>query len=234
MRAVVPLRASVLAILLAVAAATTVAIGWVSALLHDPASRLGTSGVSASAPPRWVIVRWETLTATRIASHRTAAPDEGGSLGLVVSPSWSRTAMIPSEHASAGDIEDARGWPFRSLRSKVRYKYAFTPEWNIDAKLEVHGGIRVGPLPWTDHHTGEYRVLPVRPIVGGFAANTCIFWGVGVVAAALVSYSTKVSRRRRGSCESCGHSLRGGDGFRCAECGLDRGGQPTSGLREAI
>jgi hypothetical protein len=214
-------------------AVINVAVAWACAVWIDggrPFIASAVEGVTAREHPRWQVALGRRAGATVIRSTASGIPrppvllpadatqeetrawlgGAGGSLGrpdVVEVPGWSRAAVPPDESDYQGRAvwEDARGWPMVCL---VSYSLDFggRPEapWALDL-----GGTQ-GPA-------GLRRVLPLRPLAVGVAANT-VFYAVVLWSAVLgPSAVRRFIRRRRHLCPACGYPI--GESRLCTECG---------------
>ncbi len=84
---------------------------------------------------------------------------------------------------------------------------------------DVTHGLETEPL---DIFGENLRVLPLRPIWLGLAANT-IFYSAALWLLTLGPFTARrIIRRRRGHCPQCAYDLRGNPGGSCPECGWRR------------
>ena len=143
-------------------------------------------------------------------------------------PFWSRCQDRPSDDVfndalQPWNIELAYGWPFRSgWAQKTKYAQLENGNPNPSQRFAVTSGIRVLDNAGSD--PSPFRVLPVRPILLGFAADTAIYT---VMLALLVlgpSPLRRAWRKHRGRCPRCGYDLRHDFTHGCSECGF---GRPT-------
>lgn len=150
-------------------------------------------------------------------------------------PGWYATDIGFDEAQQAFwliQIDDAHGWPFLALRSRLRLAPIAAREGNHADQLEY--GIQL-PLgrettydfwsasppslngPWSD-----WRALPLRPIWPGFVADV-LFWAVTLWAVVVGPFQMRqLLRKRRGRCPQCGYDLRGDLSQGCPECGWGR------------
>lgn len=112
------------------------------------------------------------------------------------------------------------GWPLRSFRGVQHH-------WGVMMKEQasVAGMIvlpdRIFGMPMPGLVTGRGRLIPVRPMWGGLAANTLLY----ALAAGAVGWMGRQVRRRarldRRCCAECRYDLRAsleGEPVRCPEC----------------
>ncbi|MHC4217971.1 MAG: hypothetical protein ACYSU7_05890 [Planctomycetota bacterium] len=208
-------------------------VAWSCAFYMDGGRSLigsGVRGITASQQPRWRILMGRRAGATVIRSDTSdippppvplptdATPDEtrawlnagGAALGppeVVAVPGWSRAATPPHEsnYEERAVWEDARGWPMVCLLS---YSADFGGRVKFPWALDL-GGTQ-GPM-------GLPRVLPLRPILSGFAINTLVYavalWSIILGPTTL----RRTIRRRRHRCPACGYPI--GESDLCSECG---------------
>ena len=138
-------------------------------------------------------------------------------------------------------IYEARGWPFLSVcclvshtefglnigvKDKMPRRYM---SWNKTPRqyLSWKGGMVVSRNGWpylsTEHDVGTPaslpKTLPLKPILGGFVANTLFY---GVIAAIVATMTRRLRHwylRRSSRCIACGYILSGITSSRCPECG---------------
>jgi hypothetical protein len=226
-------RLVIAALLLALGGVVNVAVAWGCALFIDggrPLIASAVRGVTALEPPRWEILAGRRPGSMVIRSDASgippppvplppdATPDEiaawmqGGLSAfnrphVVAVPDWSRASAPPDETGfeQRAVWEDARGWPMLCL---VSYSLDFGGRAETPCAIDL-GGTQ-GPM-------GLPRVLPLRPILISFAANTL---GYAMVLWAIVlgpSATRRIIRRRRHLCPACGYPV--GESKLCTECG---------------
>lgn len=97
----------------------------------------------------------------------------------------------------------AVGFPARS--------HLFTVIQAERKSADVVDGWRAGVFP---------GVIPASLVIPGFAINTCVWWGVLVVATGAWQSLRFQRRRSRHECPLCGYRIAGDSGnARCSECG---------------
>lgn len=137
-----------------------------------------------------------------------------------IEPSWGRSRLVREGSLDAAwGLEDARGWPMLALWC------AFEPTVaNAGANVgglvpRAVGGIGLfdGGDAWLNRT--ELRALPVRPLWGGFLADTALFGGAWMVLLALPRVVRGALWHRSGRCASCGYDLQGTLDSPCPECG---------------
>ena len=67
-----------------------------------------------------------------------------------------------------------------------------------------------------------YRMLPLRPMLPGFVADTILFAAGFLSLFVLFQQVQRYDRRLRGQCAICGYDLRGQPDAGCPECGWNR------------
>ena len=218
-----------------------VAVAWGSALWVDGMAletlARDVKGVTAVDHPRWHVSVASSGTSTLVqtgASRKPPGPPttlranatkeeidafaSGVALPVkhevVPVPCWSRTSTPPieSEYEAPGVIEDARGWPMRSMVWYLVRRKGDAPErhlWSFDL-----GGMQ-GPI-------GLPRALPLRPIPVGFVVNSLLYATCLWLMMTTPVHLRRFIRLKRGHCSICGYDLRGssgGGGEVCPECG---------------
>lgn len=151
-------------------------------------------------------------------------PDIGGSAQSGSIISWT---VAGAEGSPDGGVwgfhvvwQSDVGWPLRSFRGVQRH-------WGVAMKEQasVAGMIvlpdRVLGIPMPGLTTAQGRLIPVRPLWDGLAANTLLY----ALAAGFFGWvATRVRRRARldrQCCAACGYDLRAAlesDTVRCPEC----------------
>lgn len=205
-------RAVVASLLLGGAA--TIGLSWLSVVLPQP-----TGGFAYGSGRNLTARTWEgsLFPASIFRPWPVAPPDDWPQrsldfslLGRFPKPGMmSRSASgAATEGAPPGRFAadwDGSGWPLLAMQSRrLQGGSLHVPDVSFDSGIRtkewgasVPGG------------AGAQAYLPLRPIPFGFAFNTLFF-----AAAAFIPFITFVGvrraiRRRRGSCEWCGYSLRG-------------------------
>jgi hypothetical protein len=228
-------RLAIVVLFLALGAVVNVGVAWGCAYFIDGGRCLITAtarGRTAVEHPRWEVVLGRRAGVTLIRSDASGIPPPPvplpadatpremaawmsapiGSLDarvVVRVPRWSRASAPPDEadYARRAVWEDARGWPMVCL---VSYSADFGGRighpWALDP-----GGSR-----WPN---GLPRVLPLRPILIGFAGNTvgyaAVLWSIVLGPATI----RRLVRRRRHLCPACGYPE--GASRLCTECGRE-------------
>ena len=105
-----------------------------------------------------------------------------------------------------GFQEDARGIPFRSLRS-IACGSGSNPQ------IVIHGVDLNSGRPFAS------LILPTQPIWPGFIANSVVYATFVYVAWRLLMYGFRWNRARRRLCPACAYDLRGAEHEACPECG---------------
>lgn len=130
------------------------------------------------------------------------------------------------------------GWPFPSMRAALQYRDdlrtldslnvdgMFAP-WPHPVEPTLLYGVRLhpslSPRGWFAVTDG---LLPTRPLLWGFLANTLLY--SGILSLPLVVFSLRRRRwSRQGRCSACGYDV--GTLATCPECGLRRGCDAAGG-----
>jgi len=120
----------------------------------------------------------------------------------------------PSVASSGAD--DSRGWPFRAMWCEI----VAAPSGPGMRMWDMHGGVVVSGARAVD--LADVRVLPLRPIWQGFAADVAVYWAAWLAGMMLVTWGVGAWRRKQGWCVRCGYDLIGTSDRPCPECGWNR------------
>ncbi len=114
----------------------------------------------------------------------------------------------------------AWGWPLLSLWCE--HERVNVNSLTSRGIYRVHGGIETSLERITLVGSGGpyARVLPIRPIRPGFAANTAFYAGIVWLLIPGPFALRRLIRQRRGFCLACGYDLRHGEHEACPECGV--------------
>ncbi len=154
-------------------------------------------------------------------------------------PSWSLAndpPTAPPVQRMYYDIEDARGWPFHSLRCGLdmftilaRQEDPFVLQslsgtYGASYRIYLDGagdGVSAGILISAQRLATrlDFRALPLRPIRPGFAVNTFFYAGILWLLIPGPFALRRLIRRRRGLCPKCAYPM--GESEVCTECGRD-------------
>lgn len=113
-------------------------------------------------------------------------------------------------------VAEARGWPMPALWSKPRVWYEALD--GTRPKLAPEGAIELPLSPFGSGGSATAKVLPLRPIIGGFLINTLFYTPIWLG----LFFGLTAVRRRRGRCPQCGYDLRRELENGCPECGWNR------------
>ncbi|MAY74530.1 MAG: hypothetical protein CMJ31_07475 [Phycisphaerae bacterium] len=142
-------------------------------------------------------------------------------------PRWLSVPRPTTDGDDELAAEVAEGFPLPMLRSTfdIRSVVSSAPQETVG--VEPDRPCLLLNVPWATHasDTGQ-RVVPLRPIPAGLAANIAIFaagwWllftGVRCTRAG-VNWTRSALRRRKGRCTACGYDLTALDVPECPECG---------------
>ncbi len=216
-----------LAIFLLLGAVVNVAVAWGCALGVNALKSEAKFGGVFDHQERWGFLRYSRPGAAYVFSWRRR--EEGAvTFGLSpneVVPNWSGFKTPTREYESMlRDTEvlnaDGRGWPMLALWSlwpdAVRQQEAIPPR--------VKNGIMTS-LPWWSDNTP--RIFPLRPIWPGFAIDTAFYAAILWLAIPGPFVLSRLIRRKRGLCVSCGNDLRSDLAGGCPECGWRRSQSAT-------
>ncbi len=206
---------SIAALVLVAGAAINVAVTWACAMWGPDdfpvtGDRGNTGGVS------WHLEHGSSRVATVFVLEwdRPWHLYEDKPLPDAVFPKWAQSvAAGPIPPVAIGRTEGryavAAGWPLRSMRYD-----ADTVAVGSNVTYAVREGLVVAATPGGLPFGG---ILPLRPIFGGFAANTLLY----AVAALTIGVALLAARSRnrlaRGRCPTCAYPV--GQTARCTECG---------------
>lgn len=210
------------ALFLALGALLNVIVAWGCALSIDVFEGLKIEQGSAITPEgTWYVYRYQRRGAVWFDSTHTQGGElpEGasGAPPATLVHGWSGFATPTPSAIVDMRTGDARGWPALSLWYEVRRQSYMTEGGWLEQG--VRGGIETPLAPWTLGNRSFPRVMPLRPIWTGCAANTALY---GVVLWLVVRGPRTVrryDRRRRGRCLSCGYDLGHVKHDVCPECG---------------
>jgi len=236
-----------IALFLLLGASLNIAITWTCAVLIPSESRSNDAcPIVPSRPdaPRWRFYRQQQAAALRIVSwpeYHGIVDTDFDLLPITVDdlPGWSRPRQRPPKRPdgttqlSAGYArhdtiaEDARGWPFLSLRCTlelqsdparrnmfavgVRRGIAIAGIHTVGLPPAATGAIPIRPDFWSA------RALPLHPIWPGFLTNTFVYAAAGLLSIRGPLAVRTYLRLRRNECPACGYPR--GIAHTCPECG---------------
>lgn len=206
--------------------AVTVAIAWALGAWHGLEHCHVVRALSSEQAPRWNFYRSQCMGVLRIAylPHNETLPYYVSKSGVTLRfepdsdllPQWSVLHTPPSrEEMNQGRmmIEDARGWPFLSMR--CRYEA-------LGSVDDIDQGILLNPNLAVDWVHEADRAIPLGIIPMGFIADTALFaiivYGLHFVGCK----AWQLFRRTKGLCPRCGYELRAEFAHGCPECGWQR------------
>jgi hypothetical protein len=228
--------------LLLFGAMANVLIAWACTWYVLPSRNMnGTAAHFESGPALaqgWMVYRWEEFGTTRIIGGNDRDEVRTTTSTAEVLPLWSefeamatrigdslvgkqvpRQGAFPSRPAVPGGIiEDARGWPMRSMRCWWDCGNTAQTEANTDEYLRA--GILLEPyVPARprSYSLDDQRALPLQPIAVGFMANTMAYALALFLLFSFVLWTKRTFRRLRGCCRKCGYPV--GTSPVCTECG---------------
>lgn len=114
-------------------------------------------------------------------------------------------------------IEDARGWPARSLKASFVFDYDRMC-WNGDNPV---GGISIREYNDVRKDYLAPMAIPTTIIWPGMICNILCGFVFIMSSYVLVVSVIQYNRTARGACEQCGYLLRPGRLTKCPECGLE-------------
>lgn len=128
-------------------------------------------------------------------------------------PAWARGLVAPVRSPESRNVNaQAQGWPLLALWCAPR------PENGVTTN-EPFGGIELPWSLWRPVPGDALPTLPLIPIWWGLLIDS-VLWGLAMATVIRVSRTLfRRSRRSRGRCERCGHSLGPVRPAHCPECG---------------
>ena len=211
-------------IFLLAGAVVNVAVAWGCGAWLETAHAEQSFLASSPASPRWKMTVGKRTGATRVALVKDDEPYRPGAHWPVGNPPyWSRGRHAPDDSSSKyrmSDpiawwlIEEARGWPIRSMIwwTDIQVDYSSGNVLNIDHRRALH-------MPGLESNPGYGRALPLRPIWPGFAVNTIFYAAILWLLVLGPFVLRRYLRRRRGLCPACGYDLKHAEHESCPECG---------------
>ncbi len=220
-------RLLIIAIFLLLGAVVNVAVAWGCAVWMDPRLPDARERVGAGqGEGYWIIWERHTTGALRVVSRWL---DEGAGGGLSqdfideparpLVPAWASFASPDHEPASLAYhacVATARGWPCLSLAGGLHLEiFPFEP---TTPQVDTLWAIALDEDRVDDPNKHwDLRLLPFRPLLGGFALNTLFY---AVLLWLLISGPfalRRFLRLRRGLCPKCAYPM--GESVVCTECG---------------
>jgi len=172
----------------------------------------------------WTILSWAGFGSRRIVSVRPPSALYDSILAegwLPTPPAWS--GIRPEWKRASGssklmEAAEARGWP--NLALSVSFEEGLRPR-QFQTRLAL-GGVEIRP---PTHPRNPYdasgRTLPLRPVWGGFIANTLLYAAAAWLLSRLPAARRRRIHRARGLCPNCGYPP--GASAICTECGAALG-----------
>lgn len=189
-------------------------------LLDAPNANTGWYGGSSITPLASYV--WRSPTWINQENFFGKAPISYEEITHLSLPYWSRLnhPINPQQLKltnSFAELEEARGWPFRSLVGYTQMHIDLNRGGWVEG--EQYWAISLSSQRWKD---GPHSTLPLQPIPIGLILDAliygCTFWLVFVGTGQLRRYV----RYKRGCCKECGYDLRGAHKMGCPECGRGR------------
>ncbi len=230
-------RLLIAAIFLLAGAVVNVAVAWGCALwIGEREATAECALVGGPADPTEtgvLVVMWSRVGSDRVLWTQQGAPRADAtkgelnqwvamrrlrevSLGTATLPWWStmgRGVVSPTGSGPMASVlvEDARGWPLRSLYSSFQLRHTPGITTSGIEGIRVHSASRPG------HGWLKPRVLPFHPIWPGFAFNTMFYAGVSWLLIYGPFGLRRFIRVKRGLCPACAYPRAESDV--CSECG---------------
>ena len=114
------------------------------------------------------------------------------------------------------------GWPFRTFSGeRWTRSHAMLGPPVIEHKTVYTWAQPLGPALLSSNDVQEWKLLPLRPLLIGFALNTIFYAAILWMPFAPFVLRRHI-RRKRGHCIKCGYDLRGDFAAGCPECGWRR------------
>lgn len=227
--------------LVALSAATSVAIAWAS-VLANPAPTcqrvLLRQGRSYNDNAFLQLRRGRSIAGERriwghIQGFYVGGPPRSGAIPLNALRQWGNTPAdfsigeVMRGPAMGNWVNDARGWPSLCLWATI------LPDRSQSGyRSRATGGVI---LRGSSHGPENRRLvcLPLLPIWPGLAINTAtwgVAWAIGLTSASLLRRGW---RRRRGRCPKCAYELKGHFSAGCPECGWNRLATESTSVTQA-
>ena len=191
------------------------------------------------------VFQFRGFGATRIYSSLESYDERTPALRL---PQWSSARRVPEPWRMLASVdgaicEDARGWPFRSMKTTFQPVVVTTVARNPGLSVEhgrvtaslpdgssrtlrsaawgdgVHAGVRL-PERWSRGAADPWiasRFIPLQPLYRGFVANTLFYAVVLWTFLRGPGVARRHLRRRRNLCPECAYPV--GARSVCTECG---------------
>lgn len=234
-------RVLIAAILLLLGAVVNVFVAWGCAAWIHERNALGECWLAAGSAgpnePGLLIGVWSRFGSTRILCAQQGTPRPGATDSELMRwvdtrrlreiadraavtgpiPTWSTCQRLVAQarHTelviSLPLVEDARGFPLRSLRC------SFNPIYAPSYTCRTVDGIALQPASRLAHRWLDPRILPVRPLWAGFAINTVFYAAIGGIFTGSLFALRHHVRRRKGLCPACAYPTSGS--AVCSECG---------------
>lgn len=176
---------------------------------------------------------WSTLQVINDRSNQVPVRPPGSATH------WLMESLVRAHPGIEAARVETAGWPFRSFaatatavsgdaRAVDRHAITITrTPWTTLVWSGWHGAITLdGPPAAVGFNRAT--VLPIRPLVAGFAANTLMY---ALAAGALITGVSWIARRLAtpaGHCPKCRYDLRGDLAGGCPECGWGRDESPAA------
>ncbi len=135
--------------------------------------------------------------------------------------SWCFRDTVPTD--SIMHVSDARGWPMLALCAGFDLVPAGGGCRDVSRRYWAVAVMEPDEMRWLFPSVDyKQRLIPVRPILGGFLINTLFYAAILWLLALGPFTARRMIRRNRGLCINCGYDLRGDLSSGCPECGWRR------------
>ena len=201
----------------------TIAVGWSTPVWGvSRRAQIVDSWITSPQAPAWQVARYRKLGIEKFTAHPI---QHQGMLDILASGSATpapefvldllpvcMSPPLADLHLSHTVCTYRAGLPLKGLSCY----FEFTHTTGNPPPTLIRGGFDLGS-PATVNGTVWHRVIPVRPLLVPFAANTIVYAFIGVAILAGCRLFLRTMRAMRGRCHRCGYPV--GDSPTCSECG---------------
>ncbi|MHC4100398.1 MAG: hypothetical protein ACYTGY_18495 [Planctomycetota bacterium] len=172
----------------------------------------------------WSVLSWRGFGSRRVVSVRPDVVPLGDDRlrdDHPALPGWSEfqaADAVSGRSSLVIEAAEARGWPFLALSASFE---AGSPPPSFDTELSLYGVTIHAPTDPSNLYDASGRTLPLRPVWGGFIANTLLYAAAAWLLSLLPAARRRRIHRARGLCPNCGYPP--GASAKCTECGAALG-----------